>query len=177
MRLKRPRAGWGWEAVVFRIVYLEWLRSDGTNRFQAVGLAEAKTQLARFGSRWATQLPEAVTCLREGFPAATTDFAFPRAHWRRIRTTNGLERLHGEIKRRTRAVGAFPDRASGVWLITAVAVKVTVRWGRGSTWTSPCWSGPRSWPWPNAEGEERLPLLHRKGDLTGYTAFPHLHTF
>ena len=45
-----------------------------------------------------------------------------------IRTTNGLERLHGEIKRRTKAVGAFPDRASALRLITAVALKVTVKW-------------------------------------------------
>jgi len=46
----------------------------------------------------------------------------------RIRTTNGLERLHGEIKRRTPAVGAFPDRASALRLITAVALQVTSIW-------------------------------------------------
>jgi transposase-like protein len=97
--------------------------------WQVPNLVAAKTGLARFVSRWGTQLPEAVSCLREGFPAATTYFAFPPAHWRRLRTTNSLERLHGEIKRRTRAVGAFPDRASALRLITAVAVKATVRWG------------------------------------------------
>lgn len=50
--------------------------------------------------------------LAEGFEAATRFYAFPKAHWHRIRSTNGLERLHGEIKRRTRAV-AFPDRVAG----------------------------------------------------------------
>ena len=95
----------------------------------APSLATAKRGLARFVSRWDAQLPEAVRCLREGFPAATTYFAVPPAHWRRVRTTNSLERLHGEIKRRTRSVGAFPDRASALRLITAVAVKATVRWG------------------------------------------------
>ena len=39
-----------------------------------------------------------------------------------------IERLHGEIKRRTRAVGAFPDRASALRLITAVALQVTAIW-------------------------------------------------
>ena len=55
-------------------------------------------------------------------------FAFPEDHWVRIRSTNGLERLHGEIKRRTRAVGAFPDRASALRLITAVAMQATSTW-------------------------------------------------
>ena len=67
-------------------------------------------------------------CLDDGFAAATHFYAFPREHWHRIRSTNGLERLHGEIKRRTRAVGAFPDRASALRLITAVALQVTAIW-------------------------------------------------
>ena len=51
--------------------------------------------------------------------------AFPQADWKRLRSTNGLERLHGEVKRRIRSVGAFPDRASALRLITAVALEVT----------------------------------------------------
>ena len=50
------------------------------------------------------------------------------AHWERLRSTNGLERLHGEVKRRIRSVGAFPDRASALRLITAVALEVTGIW-------------------------------------------------
>ena len=68
-------------------------------------------------------------CLRQGFAAATTFYQFPKAHWRRIRTTNSLERLQGEIKRRTKAVGAFPDRSSALRLITAVALQATAIWG------------------------------------------------
>jgi len=51
-----------------------------------------------------------------------------KRHWRRIQTTNSIERLHGEIKRRTRAVGAFPDRASALRLVTAVALHATAVW-------------------------------------------------
>jgi transposase-like protein len=97
--------------------------------FRAGSLAGAKQRLAQFTGRWGRHLPEAVTCLRDGFAAATSYFAFPRAHWRRLRTTNSLERLHGEIKRRTRSVGAFPDRASALRLITAVAIDATAIWG------------------------------------------------
>ncbi len=59
---------------------------------------------------------------------ATTYYTFPDKRWRRIRSTNGLERLHGEIKRRIKKIGAFPDRASALRLITAVALQVTAIW-------------------------------------------------
>ena len=97
--------------------------------FQAPGLAEAKALLAEFKTRWTKELPEAVEVLERGFAAATQFYAFPEAHWPRLRTTNGLERLHGEIKRRIRGAGAFPDRASALRLVTAVAIKTTTVWG------------------------------------------------
>lgn len=94
----------------------------------ADSLDVAKRKLRSFRLQFAKQFPEAVACLDRGFADATTYFAFPQAHWMRIRSTNGLERLHGEIKRRTRAIGAFPDRASALRLITAVALQVTTIW-------------------------------------------------
>lgn len=94
----------------------------------ADSIDEAKRNLRSFRTRFAKQFPEAVACLERGFADATTYFAFPAEHWMRIRSTNGLERLHGEIKRRTRAIGAFPDRASALRLITAVALQVTSIW-------------------------------------------------
>jgi transposase-like protein len=104
------------------------LARDVGSLFRAASLAQARKELRRVTDRWDKQLPEAMECLTKGFAAATTFYAFPKAHWRRLRTTNSLERLHGEIKRRTKAVGAFPDRASALRLITAVALKVTTIW-------------------------------------------------
>jgi putative transposase len=97
--------------------------------FQASGLSESRKLLAEFRTRWHKELPEAVEVLERGFPSATQFYAFPQAHWPRLRTTNGLERLHGEIKRRVKATGAFPDRASALRLVTAVAIKMTTIWG------------------------------------------------
>jgi putative transposase len=97
--------------------------------FRASGLTQAKRLLAEFAARWRKELPEAVEVLERGFAAATQFYAFPKAHWARLRTTNGLERLHGEIKRRIKAAGAFPDRASALRLVTAVAIKTTTVWG------------------------------------------------
>lgn len=94
----------------------------------AGSLIEAKKRLATFRAGLGTQVPEALACLEGGFDAATQFFVFPEPHWSRIRSTNGVERLHGEIKRRTRAVGAFPDRQSALRLITAVALEATAVW-------------------------------------------------
>ena len=96
--------------------------------FKASGLTESKKLLADFKARWTKELPEAVEVLDRGFRAATQFYAFPESHWPRLRTTNGLERLHGEIKRRIKAAGAFPDRASALRLVTAVALRTTAVW-------------------------------------------------
>jgi len=99
-----------------------------TQVFEAPSKAEAKKRVEALAAGLGKQVPEAIACLENGFEAATHFYAFAREHWHRIRSTNGLERLHGEIKRRTRAVGAFPDRASALRLITAVALQVTAIW-------------------------------------------------
>ncbi len=65
-------------------------------------------------------LEECLTCL-----------AFPESHRRRIRTTNGLERLNQEVKRRTRVVRIFPNRDSCLRLVTALAVEQSEEWVTG----------------------------------------------
>lgn len=97
--------------------------------FQAHTKAEATERLQDFCATWQTELPEAVSCLQHGFEGSTRFYAFPQAHHKRIRTANPVERLHREIKRRTKAVGAFPDRQSALRLITAVAIQTCAKWG------------------------------------------------
>ena len=97
--------------------------------FEAPNPKAATERLEVLKAGLGKQVPEALECLEAGFAASTQFYAFPKAHWKRLRSTNGLERLNGEIKRRTRAVGAFPDRASARRLITAVALEVTSAWG------------------------------------------------
>ena len=98
--------------------------------FMSETLEDAKNLLAKFKQRWSKELPEAVQCLEGGFPAATQHFAFPKEHHRRIRSTNGLERLNREIKRRTRSIDSFPDRASALRLITAIVLRATESWSK-----------------------------------------------
>lgn len=55
---------------------------------------------------------------------------FPTQHWSRIRTNNTIERLNREIKRRTRAIGAFPDGKSALILVCARLRHVArTQWG------------------------------------------------
>jgi putative transposase len=57
--------------------------------------------------------------------------SFPEGHRRRIRTTNGLERLNQEIKRRTNVVRIFPNRQACLRLVTALAVEQSEEWLTG----------------------------------------------
>jgi putative transposase len=78
----------------------------------------------------AMKLAKAAERLAEGGEETLTYYAFPREHWRRIRTNNPLERIMREIRRRTRAVGAFPDGQSALMLAAARLRHVTgTRWG------------------------------------------------
>jgi len=54
--------------------------------------------------------------------------AFPRDHGRRIRTTNGLERINKELKRRTRVVGAFPSESSFMRLGVSILIDINEEW-------------------------------------------------
>lgn len=55
-------------------------------------------------------------------------FALPRAHRRRLRTSNMLERLNEELKRRTRVAGVFPNDASLLRLVSAILMEIGDEW-------------------------------------------------
>ena len=65
------------------------------------------------------KLSKAASIVREGIAETLSYYAFPREHWRCIRTNNPLERINREVRRRTRVVGAFPDGRSALMLVAA----------------------------------------------------------
>ena len=65
------------------------------------------------------KLNSAAKKIEDGIEETITFMDFPSQHWTRIRTNNTLERLNREIKRRTRAIGAFPDGNSALMLVCA----------------------------------------------------------
>lgn len=76
------------------------------------------------------KLSAAAKKLTEGIEETLTYMDFPTQHWSRIRTNNTIERLNREIKRRTRAIGAFPDGQSALMLVCARLRHVAgTQWG------------------------------------------------
>jgi transposase-like protein len=76
------------------------------------------------------KLKEAAEKLEKGIEETLTYMDFPREHWTRIRTNNGIERIMLEIRRRTRVVGAFPDGNSALMLVCARLRHVSAnKWG------------------------------------------------
>lgn len=66
-----------------------------------------------------SKLKAAARALEEGIEEALTYTRFPHEHWLKIRSNNGIERLNREIRRRTNAVGVFPDGHSALMLVCA----------------------------------------------------------
>jgi len=78
----------------------------------------------------AMKLPEAAKVVREGAEATLRYMSFAREHWIKIRTTNPLERIMREIRRRTRVVGNFPNGKSAMLLVAARLRYIAgTRWG------------------------------------------------
>ncbi len=76
------------------------------------------------------KLSAAAKKLQDGIEETLTYMDFPTQHWSRIKTNNTIERLNREIKRRTKAIGAFPDGQSALMLVCARLRHVAgTQWG------------------------------------------------
>ncbi len=96
--------------------------------FQAARRETAETLAIGFSERYGKRYPKAVASLARGLDEALTYTSFPSSHHRLIRTTNGIERVFREVKRRTRVVGVFPNERSAETLATAVLLRVSEDW-------------------------------------------------
>jgi len=95
------------------------------DRQAAIEKAEAVVEKLK-----AMKLATAATTVADGIRETLTYTAFPREHWRKLRTNNPMERIMREIRRRTRVVGNFPDGNSALMLVTARLRYVSTReWG------------------------------------------------
>jgi putative transposase len=79
-------------------------------------------------AKWAASHPAVAAMLREGLEDCLTVLSFPAEHRRRLTSTNLLENLMRRLKKRTRVVGVFPNRASCERLIGALLLEVHEQW-------------------------------------------------
>jgi putative transposase len=96
--------------------------------FDAPDRPEAERQLAIAVKRYRPTAPRRAEWLEQNVPEGLTTFALPPSHRRRLRTSNMLERLNEEIKRRTRVAGLFPSGSSALRLVSAVLMESSDEW-------------------------------------------------
>ena len=75
--------------------------------------------------------PKLAAWMEENVPQGLAAFAFPREHQRRLRTSNPLERVNKELKRRTRVAGLFPNEPSLLRLVSAILAELSDEWETG----------------------------------------------
>src|SRR6187397_2239375 len=90
--------------------------------------AAVAEQLDSIASKLGRQFPTVETMLRDAATDITAFAAFPQAHWRKIWSTNPLERVNKEIKRRTNVVGVFPNPEALLRLAGSVLVETHDEW-------------------------------------------------
>ncbi len=88
----------------------------------------ARALAEEFVSLYNKSYPKAVSVFEAGIEDALTYLSYPGSHHARIRSTNMLERLFKEIKRRTRVVGVFPNEMSASTLATEIALRSSEEW-------------------------------------------------
>jgi transposase-like protein len=96
--------------------------------FNAPDRVEAERLLEKFLTRYETSAPKLVQWAEEALTEGFTVFDLPASHRRRLRTTNLLERVNEEIKRRTRVARLFPNEASCLRLVSAILMEISDDW-------------------------------------------------
>ncbi|MGN1361811.1 MAG: IS256 family transposase [Eggerthellaceae bacterium] len=104
------------------------LRSELTELFNCGTVELARARRDEIIADYAELAPAAMECLDEGFDDAMTAMELPPDMRRPTRTSNYLERLNREIKRRSKVVGVFPSAASAMRLMGAVLMEENDRW-------------------------------------------------
>jgi transposase-like protein len=88
----------------------------------------ARALAEEFVDLYGKRFPKAVSVFEAGIEDALTYLSFPGSHHAKVRTTNMLERLFKEVKRRTRVVGVFPNEVSASTLATEIALRSSEEW-------------------------------------------------
>lgn len=107
------------------------LRSELTEMFNSATLAAAREKRDEIIADYAQHAPKAMECLDAGFDDAMTVMELPDGMRRCTRTTNILERLNREVKRRSKVIGVFPNVGSVVRLVGAFLIEENDRWAAG----------------------------------------------
>ncbi len=107
------------------LVELRWI-------YERRDLAEARRDLAAWLAKWGPRYPKLCAWVEENIEETLSFYRLPRQHHKHLKSTNLLERLMEEIKRRTLVVRIFPNAASCLRLVRALAVEIHEDWIEGT---------------------------------------------
>jgi len=98
--------------------------------YQAQHRTEAIERFRQWKRRWQRSAPKAVACLETDLEDLLAFFDCPKAHWKALRTTNIIERLFVEVRRRIRTMCAFTTRSSSERILFSVFDRMNNQWSR-----------------------------------------------
>ena len=96
--------------------------------FAQPDVTSAKAQWRQVADQMRPKLPKLAAIMDEAEDDVLAYMTFPKAHWTKLHSTNGIERLNGEIKRRTDVVGIFPNEAAIKRLVGALLLEQNDEW-------------------------------------------------
>jgi len=106
----------------------EQVKRDAQAIYQAPSLAQARRAFLRFKWNWQRFYPRVVKGLEKDLPELLNFYSFPRHLWRKLRTTNAIERCFVEVRRRTRPMVVFTNVASVDRIIYAIFNRFNEDW-------------------------------------------------
>ena len=110
------------------------IRDDFYRIVYAASADAARAAFIAFERTWAKRCPGVVTSLREGGEELLTFFRFPKSQWKTLRTTNVIERLHEEFRRRVKTQGSLPTEDAALVLLFSLVVSGQIKLRRIDGW-------------------------------------------
>jgi transposase-like protein len=110
------------------------IRDDFHRIVYAANTDTARIAYTAFERTWANRCPGVVTSLREGADELLTFFRFPKAQWKTLRTTNTIERLHEEFRRRVKTQGSLPNEDAALVLLFSLVASGQIKLRRIDGW-------------------------------------------
>lgn len=96
--------------------------------YQAPTKREARARFASWAEAWRERVPKVVACLENDLEPLLAFLGCPEADWRRVRTTNAIERAFREVRRRTRPMSCFNNSASCQRIIYGIVNHLNTNW-------------------------------------------------